>query len=45
MTDEAIAKVNMIVLEIYDVVVLGMDWLFNHRVSMDGFAKKIVLSK
>ena len=41
-----ILEANVIPLGMYDVdMVLGMDWLFNHRVSMDCFTKKIVLSK
>ena len=43
---DAVIEVNVILLEMYDIdVVLGMDWLFNHRVSMDYFTKEIVFSK
>ena len=36
-------KANLIPLEMYDFdVILGMDWLFTHRVSMDCFTKKVV---
>ena len=37
---------NLIPLEIYDFdVILGMDWLSTHRVSMDCFTKKVVFKK
>ena len=36
----------MIPLEMYDFdVILGMDWLSTHRVSMDCFVKKVVFQK
>ena len=39
-------KANLIPLEMSDFdVILGMDWLFNHRASMDCFTKKIVFKK
>ena len=39
-------KANLIPLEMDDfVVVLGMDWLSNHQISMDCFIKKIVFRK
>ena len=39
-------KANLISLEMSDFdVILGMDWLSNHRVSMDCFTKKIVFKK
>ena len=44
--DDTVTEVNVTLLEMYDVdVILGMDRLFNHGVSMDCFTKKIVLSK
>ena len=46
MIEDALTKVNVILLEMCDVdMVLEMDWLFNHRVLMDCFTKKSVLSK
>ena len=39
-------KTNLISLEMSDFdVILGMDWLSNHRISMDCFTKKIVFKK
>ena len=39
-------KANLISLEVSDFdVILGMDWLSNHRVSMDCFTKKILFKK
>ena len=44
--NDAVIEVNVVLLETYDVdEVLGMDCLFNHRVSMDCFTRKFVLSK
>ena len=41
-----ILKANLISLEMSDFdVILGMDWLSNHRVLMDCFTKKIVFKK
>ena len=43
---DAVIEVNVILLEMYDVnLVLGMHWLFNHRVLMDCFTRKILLNK
>ena len=38
--EDAVTEVNVIVLGMYDIVVLRMDYLFDHRVSMDYFAKE-----
>ena len=36
----------MIPLEMYDFdVILGIDWLFTHRASVDCFTKKVVFRK
>ena len=44
--DGAILEVNVILLGMYDVdVILGMNWLSNHRVSIDCFTKKTVFKK
>ena len=41
-----VLKANLIPLEMTDFdVILGMDWLSNHRASMDCFTKKIVFRK
>ena len=41
-----VLKANLIPLEMTDFdVILGMDWLFCHRASMDCFTKKIVFRK
>ena len=41
-----VLKANLIPLEMFDFdVILGMDWLSNHRASMDCFTKKIVFKK
>ena len=41
-----ILKANLIPWEMNDFdVILGMDWLSNHRASMDCFTKKIVFKK
>ena len=41
-----VLKANLILLEMIDFdVILGMDWLSSHRVSMDCFTKKIVFRK
>ena len=46
MIDGAILEVNVIPLRMFDFdVILGMDWLSNHRASMDCFTKKIVFKK
>ena len=44
LVEDVVLKANLISIEMYDFdVILGMDWLSNHRVSMDYFTKKIVL--
>ena len=41
-----VLKANLIPLEMTDFdVILGMDWLSNHRALMDCFTKKIVFRK
>ena len=41
-----VLKANLIPLEMSDFdVILGIDWLSNHRVSMDCFTKKIIFKK
>ena len=40
-----VLKANFILLEIDFDIILGMDWLFNHRGSMDCFTKNIVFKK
>ena len=41
-----VLKANLILLEMSNFdVILGMDWLSNHRASMDCFTKKIVFKK
>ena len=41
-----VLKVNLIPLEVSDFdVILRMDWLSNHRASMNCFTKKIVFKK
>ena len=41
-----VLKSILISLEMFDFdVILGMDWLSKHRVSMDYFTKKIVFKK
>ena len=41
-----VLKANLILLEIFDFdMILGMDWLSNHRASMDCFTKKVVFKK
>ena len=41
-----VLKANLIPLEMSDFdLILGMDWLSNHRASMDCFTKKIIFKK
>ena len=44
--ESVVLKANLIPLEMSDFdVILGMDWLFNHRALMDCFIKKIMFKK
>ena len=46
MVEDVVLKVNLIPQEMYNFdVILGMDWLSNHRALMDYFTKKIVFWK
>ena len=46
LVEGVVLKANLILLEMSDFdVILGMDWLSNHRASMDCFTKKIVFKK
>ena len=46
LVEDVMLKANLIPLEMSDSdIILGMDWLSNHRVSMDCFTKKIVFKK
>ena len=46
LVEGVVLKANLILLEMFDFdVILGMDWLSNHRVSMDYFTKKIIFKK
>ena len=41
-----VLKANLIPLKMYDFdVILGMDWLSTHQVSVDCFIKKVVFQK
>ena len=46
LVEVVVLKANMIPLDMFDFdVILGMDWLSTHRVSMDCFTKKIIFRK
>ena len=46
MVEGVVLKANLIPLEIWEFdVILGIDWLSTHRVSMDCFTKKVVFRK
>ena len=46
LAEGVVLKVNLILLEMFDFdVILGMDWLSDHRALMDYFTKKIVFKK
>ena len=46
LVEGVVLKANLIPLEMLDFdVILRMDWLSNHRVSMDCFTKKIIFKK
>ena len=43
LVESVVLKANLIPLEMFDFdVILGMDWLSNHRASMDYLTKKMV---
>ena len=44
--DGMVLKANLILLKMFDFdVILGMNWLFTHRASIDCFIKKVVFRK
>ena len=46
LVEKVVLKANLITLEMSDFdVILRMDWLSNHRASMDYFTNKIVFKK
>ena len=46
LVEGVVLKANLIPLENFDFdVILGMDWLSNHRALMDCFTKKIIFRK
>ena len=46
LVEGVVLKTNLIPLEMSDFdVILGMDWLSNHRASMDCFIEKIMFKK
>ena len=41
--EEVVLRSNLIPLEMWDFdVILGMDWLYTHRASVDCFMKKVM---
>ena len=46
LVESVVLKANLIPLEMSDFdVILGMNWLSNHRASMNCFTKKIIFKK